>query len=174
MIRNLFLLLVFSATFMSAEVWATVLPFNENFDSSDGGFTTTGSGSWKWGNPTSGPGAAHSGSKVWATNLLGDYGNNEDGVVTSPMYDLTGGAGKSIVVSWWQFLTTESGYDYGKVEVSNNGGGSWETIFGPRSGVVGSGWNQQTVLLDETYAVSEFQIRFTLTSDTTGGASGFY
>ena len=173
-IRHLFLLLTLSAIFVPGLVGATVLPFNENFDTSDGGFTTTGSGSWKWGNPTSGPGAAHSGTKVWATNLLGDYGNNEDGVVTSPMYDLTGAAGKSIVVSWWQFLTTESGYDYGKVEVSNNGGGSWETIFGPRSGAVGTGWTQQTVLLDGTYAVSEFQIRFTLTSDTAGVASGFY
>lgn len=173
-IRSLFLLLIVLVTFGLGQAWGTALPFNETFDSSDGGFTTTGLGSWKWGIPTSGPGAAHSGSKVWATNLLGDYGNNETGVVTSPMYDLTGATGKSIVVSWWQFLTTESGYDFGKVEVSKNGGGSWETIFGPRSGVVGLGWVQQTVLLDETYAVAEFQIRFALTSDVTGAASGFY
>ena len=49
----------------------------ETFDASDGGWTGSGTASWAWGKPTSGPGAAHSGTRVWATNLAGDYGNDE-------------------------------------------------------------------------------------------------
>lgn len=153
---------------------ATTLPFNETFENSDGGFTLTGVTSWKWGAPTSGPSLAHSGSKVWATNLIGNYGSNEAGVLTSPVYDLSAAAGKSILVRWWQYLVTESGYDFARVEVSKDSGGTWETILGPRSGNVSVSWSEQGVLLDESYAVNGFQIRYTLVSDDSNMAPGFY
>ena len=168
------LALIFLAMLSLGRAAATDLPFTETFEGSNGGFTVTGSTSWKWGKPTSGPGAAHSGSKVWGTNLLGDYGNNEIGVLTSQTYDLSTAAGKAIVVRWWQYLVTETGFDYGLVEVSKNGGGTWETVIGPRSGEVNAVWTEQTVLLDESYAVADFQIRFTLTSDGMTAAAGFY
>ncbi len=47
--------------------------FSQNFEAGDGGFTASGLTSWEWGAPTSGPGIAHSGDKVWATNLSDGY-----------------------------------------------------------------------------------------------------
>jgi subtilisin family serine protease len=45
----------------------------EDFENDDGGYTIDGGfTSWAWGTPTSGPGSAHSGSSVWATNLSGN------------------------------------------------------------------------------------------------------
>ena len=97
--------------------------YYENFESGNGGFTASGTNnSWQWGIPTSGPGIAHSGQNVWATNLSGNYNISEDGYITSPAINLSSQAGKSILVSWWQWLQTESGYDYASVQASKDGG----------------------------------------------------
>ncbi len=56
----------------------------EDFEGSDGGYTTTGTTSFAWGVPTSGPRSAHSGENVWATNLSGNYSDNEHGGIISP------------------------------------------------------------------------------------------
>ena len=54
--------------------------FSSDFEADSGGLTTSGLTSWAWGAITNGPGAAHSGQKGWATNLDGDYANNENGL----------------------------------------------------------------------------------------------
>lgn len=148
-------------------IQAITLPFVEDFEQSDGGFTTTSLNSWKWGLPSSpeGPGIAKSGTRVWGTNLLGQYASNLNATVVSPVYDLSAVAGKHLVVHWWQFLVTEPGYDFGEVQVSKNGGGTWETVLGPRQGVVNEEWTQQTILLDPSFATADFLIRFRFTSD---------
>jgi len=146
----------------------------EGFEAGDGGFTVQGPSSWAWGVPTSGPGAAHGGNNVWATNLAGNYNNSEDGYLTSPDIDLSGLAGQGIYFSWWQWLRTESGYDYASVEVSNDGGGSWTIIYGPFSGAIDPEWTKHYVLLDPSYAVSNFRVRFHFTSDSSVTYEGWY
>ena len=74
----------------TAPGYARTYAYRETFDASDGGWTGSGTVSWAWGKPTSGPGAAHSGSRVWATNLAGNYGDNENGDLISPVIDLSG------------------------------------------------------------------------------------
>jgi len=65
----------------------TVL-YSSDFESDDGGFVVSGTNpSWEVGKPTSGPGAAHSGLVVWATNLAGNYNSSEDSYITSPLID---------------------------------------------------------------------------------------
>ena len=49
----------------------------------------TGSGCWEWGIPTSGPGTAHSGSKLWATVLDGNYPNNNVSILVLDPLDLS-------------------------------------------------------------------------------------
>jgi hypothetical protein len=146
----------------------------QDFEADDGGFTTSGTNSsWAWGAPTSGPGAAHSGSNVWATNLAGNYNNDEDSYLESPDIDLSGLAGQTILLSWWQWLRTESRYDFASVEVSKDGGSTWTTVWGPTSGGTAQ-WEKITVLLDPSYAVSNFRVRFHLVADSSITYPGWY
>ncbi len=160
--------------FTAASLAYAGVAYVENFDSGDGGFTASGVTSWAWGAPTSGPGSAHSGSNVWATTLAGDYGTNEDGYVTSPPIDLSGYTNHEFILTWWQYLVTESGFDFASVEVSDNGGGTWAVVYGEASGAVSPAWTRQAVRLEPSFAVSNFRVRFHLRSDASANFPGFY
>jgi len=102
-----------------------------NFEANDGGFTVTG-GTWQWGTPTSGPSAAHSGTKLWATNLAGNYpaglGSLETSTVSVPVgEDLT----------FWHWYDTEASWDGGNVKISTDSGASW-TVITPIGGYTGT------------------------------------
>ena len=145
-----------------------------DFEADDGGYTIEGGlTSWAWGLPASGPHTAVSGSNVWATNLTGNYGNNEDGFIVSPDIDLSAYGGQTLIVSWWQWLQTEPGYDYGRVEASNDGGATWNIIYWT-DGDASTTWTKQSVLLDDSYAVGNFRLRFGLGSDFSITFPGFY
>jgi hypothetical protein len=155
--------------------YGTEILYSQDFEADNGGFSTYGTNStWQWGEPTSGPGSAHSGVMVWATNLAGHHGNQEDSYVESPDIDLSPFAGSGFSLSWWQWLQTESGFDYGEVQVSNDGGTSWTTVFGPVSGDIDMSWAQRAVLLDSSFAVSNFRVRFHLYTDSAGTRPGWY
>ncbi len=153
--------------------------YYNDFESDNGGFTAqalTGStDSWAWGEPTSGPGGAYSGSKAWATNPAGDYQVNENSCMVSPAIDLTSvPAGESITLEWRQYAVMEQGYDFYSVEASKNGGGTWAVIYGPRTGQVDNSWTRTSVELDSTYRVSNFRVRFCLDSDYSVTYDGVY
>lgn len=145
-----------------------------NFDANNGGFISTGVTSWNWGVPVTGPGQAHSGLNVWATNLSGNYTDNEDGFAISPNINLSRYSGQPLMLSWWQWLRTEGNYDYGSVEVSSDGGTTWARVYGEVSGQVDSAWTQHTVALDPGYAVRNFRVRFRLRSDISITYPGYY
>ncbi len=121
-------------------------------------------GSWQWGVPQSGPGVAHSGTKVWGRGLNANYGNDEDGYITSPNIDLSSLAGQTPVLSWWQWLKTELLHDHGSVEVSKDGGALWTAVY-EGSGDADLAWARREVTLDSTYAVSTFRVRFRFRAD---------
>ncbi|MFO7659635.1 MAG: FlgD immunoglobulin-like domain containing protein, partial [Candidatus Cloacimonadaceae bacterium] len=82
---------------------------------------------WMWGTPTQT--TAHSGVKVWATNLSGEYPSNADfSLKTEPIF-----VGANASLSFWHLLGCESGWDGGNVAVSNNGGTTWNILY-PTSG----------------------------------------
>jgi len=145
----------------------------QNFEANNGGYTTSGTTSWAWGMPTSGPGSAHSGINVWATNLTGNYNNFENGYLTSPNIDLSAYAGQAVNVAWWQWLQTEPDFDEARVEVSRDGGALWTRVY-TGSGSVDLAWTQHNVPLDSTYAVSNFRIRFRFLSDDYTTFPGWY
>ncbi len=146
----------------------------EDFEAGDGGYTTEGFSSWQWGTPTSGPGTAHSGSNVWATNLSGNHNNGEMGYTTSPIIDLSAYTGQKTILTWWQWLQTEQGYDYGFVEVSNDGGSSWYLMYGWADGNVSPTWQKQSVVLDSYFTTANFRVRFGFSSDGSVTYPGFY
>jgi Subtilase family/PKD domain/Carboxypeptidase regulatory-like domain/Repeat of unknown function (DUF6923)/Kelch motif len=146
----------------------------ENFEGTDGGFTTGGTTTFAWGVPTSGPGEAHSGDYVWATNPAGQYNNSENGWVESPNIDLSGLVGQGVLFSWWQYLVSESNYDYASVLVSNDGGATWTPVYGPISGSIDDAWTRHETILDPSYAVSNFRVRYYFTSDSSVTYDGWY
>jgi len=149
----------------------------EDFEGGDGNYVASGEvTSWEYGTPSSGPGGAHSGDFLWATDLVGDYGNSEDGYITSPAIDLSALAGNDLVFTWWQYYDGEECCDEISVEVSNDGGASWGVIYGPFDGsdVEEQVWEQQSVILDSTYAVGDFQLRFHFVADTSVTYPGWY
>ncbi|XJS53044.1 serine protease, partial (plasmid) [Tissierella carlieri] len=62
--------------------------FGTDFENDNGGFVTgvtAGTANpWAWGVPTSGPNAAYSGEKLWATNLAGNYDHRTDAYIETP------------------------------------------------------------------------------------------
>lgn len=155
-------------------VSSTVL--TQDFELSDGGYIVTGTNSsWEWGAPIYGPGAAHSGSNVWATGLSGgSYLDGGEAYLISPPIDLSSFTGSSFNVGWWQWLQTEESFDFADLQVSKDGGMTWSTVYGPYSGNVDLSWANRTVVTDPSYAVSNFQLRFHLQSDVGGDPAGWY
>ena len=77
--------------------------FTADFETSDGGFTPSGtSDQWACGNPSAAPiASAHSGTKAWKTNLIGAYAANSNQDLVSPDIDLTGvPADHPVELSW--------------------------------------------------------------------------
>ena len=104
--------------------------YSSDFEADNGGMTL-GDGpravnDWEWGVPTSGPGASHSGTRCWATDLDEDYHNYNTGWIQTPQIDLSGAANPQL--AFWQYYDMEAGYDYGYVDISDDGGNSWTNL----------------------------------------------
>jgi uncharacterized repeat protein (TIGR01451 family) len=164
--------------YASTDVLTTDPVYEEDFEADDGDFTISGviTNTWAWGDPTSGPFDAHSGVNLWATNLSGSYMNDEDGYITSPLIDLSAYAGVSFILNWWQWYSGENCCDYISVEVTNDGGATWDVVYGPYHGgqVTELEWVPILVDLNDSYAVSDFQMRFHFTSDGSVVYEGWY
>ena len=72
---------------------------------------------------------------------------------------------RGIQIRWWQWLQTEYWNDYASVQVSDNGGATWDYYY-ETSGDVDLAWAQHAITLDPSYAVSNFQFRFHFHSDS--------
>ena len=147
----------------------------EDFEADNGGFTVdpaSVNSTWAWGAPTSGPGSAHSGVNVWATNLSGTYPDYSDDYLVSPDIDLSG-LGSGFKLDWWQWLQTESCCDPAYVQVSNDGGVNWNTVY-QGQGDIDLSWGEHSVELDASYAVSNFKVRFYLHTDLSVYYDGWY
>ncbi len=98
----------------------------------NGGLVATPStNGWEWGAPSgSGNPGAHSPTRVWATNLEGDYVDDADWYLD---LSLTLPA-SSPRLSFWHWYYFESGnWDGGNVSLSTNNGSSW-TLLTPDGG----------------------------------------
>jgi len=99
----------------------TLYPMNvvyqSDLEADNGGLT--GTGDWQWGIPTTGPGAAHSGTKLWATGLMGNYSISSNSTLTLPAM---AGLPENCKLELWMWMDTELRYDGGNVKLSAYGG----------------------------------------------------
>ncbi len=111
------------------------------------GWTTQGQ--WAWGHPTAqggeygnpDPNSGYTGQNVYGYNLNGDYAD----AMNSAMYLTTNtidcSSGVQVDLSFWAWLGVEqSVYDHATVEISNNGGTSWQTLWSNSDTLDGGTW----------------------------------
>lgn len=141
-----------------------------DFEGKTTGWTHGGANDpWEIGEPTSGPGSAHSGTRVAATNLAGDYANSTDAYLISPPIDLSGGP---LALRFWQWYSLENNFDKGYVLASANGGETWDVL----TSITGNGasWQEATVDLSAYAGNSTVFVAFYLVTDGSVTAPGWY
>jgi len=117
---------------------ALTLPYAENFENGDGGWTASGSNStWELGTPSGSViSSAGEGIQSWATNLDGQYNDNERSQVVSPVFDFSGNPTDDPVLTMQVYWNTEFAWDGAAVQSSVDGGSTWQLV-----GDVGNGTN---------------------------------
>jgi hypothetical protein len=167
--------------------FAIVLNFI-NFESDNGGFSPDAGTGWEWGIPTSGPGSAHSGSKCWATVLGGDYPNNANWSLYSPLFVATTDAPSFAFFHWYNMEAyTTNAYDGGNISVKVNdgsyqlitprGGYNYSSVYGlGEAGFSGTtpGWEFVVFDLPMVQQGDVFRIRFRFGSDASITRPGWY
>jgi len=155
----------------------------ESFEYNDGGWS--GEGEWQWGEPSSGPGSAYDGSKVWATNLSGQYGNGADDYLITGIYTVESSDAEFSFYHWYNF---ESSWDGGNVSVSLDNGANWNLLTPdsnyPDPDVVGldgqpgfsgetGGWEEVVFQMGDYYGQA-IMIGFRLGTDGSVTRDGWY
>ncbi len=110
-------------------------PYLEGFETNDGYWFAKGSNTtWAWGAPFKTIiNKAANGTKVWTTNLTGNYNDNELSYLYSPCFDLSGLS--QPVLSFSHIFDVEQDYDFTWVEYSTDNK-TWYKL-----GMVGAGTN---------------------------------
>ncbi|WP_078379360.1 S8 family peptidase [Sutcliffiella halmapala] len=145
------------------------LGYSQDFETDPIGWYSFGAAnSWEWGVPTSGPGAAYSGEKVYATNLSGDYGNSANMTLVMPPIDLP--ADSSAYLQFMNWHNLEARYDFGHVFVSSDQE-NWTQLL--RFDGVTTEWTAREVDLSE-YAGERIYIGFNVTTDGSVVRPGWY
>jgi VWFA-related protein len=128
-------------------------------------------GGWGFGTPTyTGPTSVPEGSKCAGTILNGDYSNSAIYRLTTPSITLPNS--QLIYLSFYEWYSTESSWDYIYLEIEQNNSGVWNSL---RASISGSGTNWSLTKIDlSSYRSSNVRIRFSLTSDGSVTYPGWY
>jgi len=164
---------------VSANTFNITTIFYTNFEEDNGGFVTgtagSGSNNWEWGVPTSGPNAALTGTKVWATNLSGKYSGDHRGYIESPDIVIPEDNDVFLVFDHWIDAELSSSgriYDYGLVQVSEDNGATWINVSEQITGYIRQ-WQNMQINLNE-FRGKTIKIRFFFFSDTYSNFDGWY
>lgn len=118
---------------MIGEKVYNITGFFTNLEANDGGFTEGLGTQWAWGTPSgAGPGAAYSGTKLWATVLGGNYAAGHD-ALDSPIITVPTGAD----LTFWHWYDFEASYDGYNVKISTAPYTTW-TLLTPVGGYTGT------------------------------------
>jgi gliding motility-associated-like protein len=126
------LLIVFTIAFNADSFCQCIstFPYNEDFENSNGSWTTGGTNSdWAWGAPTKTTiNTASSGSKCWISGSLSgnSYNGGQKSFVESPCFDFTSLVNP--IIKFSVFWDTERQYDGGGFQFSINNGQTWSNL----------------------------------------------
>ncbi|MGB9590042.1 MAG: hypothetical protein ACPL68_04075, partial [Candidatus Hydrothermia bacterium] len=132
-----------------------------------------GAAPWQRGQPNyaSGPASAYDGTLCWGTNLTGDYNNSADEAIQKGT-SINASGYSYLEINFWQWYSTETGYDSGWVEVSTDNGSTWLKASPSYRGT-SAGWVKTTLDIS-SYASSQFKFRFRFKSDFSIVYPGWY
>jgi hypothetical protein len=103
------------------------LGYYADFRADDGGFESSNPATWAWG-PAVTALFPQGGRDLWATNLSGPHTQAQDGYLTSPVLDLSRlSALDSLTVKWRDWLQTDTGHGSASIDLSTDGGATWQT-----------------------------------------------
>jgi len=139
-------------------------PYLEDFNASDGGWILHPSSinaTFQWGTFTDMGGPAGYGN-CWATNLTGNYNNNENDYLYTTIFDMS--SLTSPVIEFDLKMVTESCCDWLALEYSINGGATWTTMQ-TWQGNLSSSWNHIRLFACNLAGSSCVLFRFVFHSD---------
>jgi len=146
------------------------IAFSDDMENGPDAWTHGGTlDNWQLGTPSvAGPAGCHSGSNCWATNLSGNYDDDENAWLMTPVIDLTHYS--SAALNFWHWYQFESGYDYGYVLISTNGT-TWNQLASYNGDQ--TSWNQATISLN-SYVGQNIYLQFYFASDSSDNYPGWY
>jgi hypothetical protein len=115
--------------------------------------------------------ASSSPTHSWTDSPGGSYASNRNVSLTSPSLDLTGLTGATLEFA--HIYDLEDNYDYGHVEVSANGGTSWEEVAS-YNGEGHTSWEVVTLELPQLDGAAAARVRFRFTSDVSLTFDGWH
>jgi hypothetical protein len=116
------------------------VPYSDDFEGTVFFFTT--GNLWEYGTPSATTiNAAYSPTHAWATNLDGNYTNNADEYLYSPLFNFS--TVDSAYLDFYHWYDTQSGSDGGNIQYTVNGGSTWLTL-GLQNDLNGLSWYNST------------------------------
>jgi hypothetical protein len=107
--------------------------------------------------------ASNSPTHSWTDSPGAEYGNDWNNSLSSPMIDCS--ELQSVTLEFSHIYEMESGWDYGYVEYSTDGGVGWTTVAS-YSGATTAGWESVSIDLAALDGVADGRIRFRLETDS--------
>lgn len=173
-----------ASNYTAAIASSSVAVFDDNFETNQG-WSVSGNasdGQWNRGVPVGGgdrgdPPADFDGSgRCYLTDNV-DGNSDVDGgstILTSPAMDATGGQAVLSYARW--FSNTAGGSpneDTMLVEISNDNGGSWQTleVVGPSGPEAGGGWFEKSFKINDIFPSPSSQVRVRFTASDVGSGS---
>lgn len=162
----------------------TEFPYYDTYEEWGGGWTVEQSGnglpSWEYGMPAGTIiNSAVSGNNAWVTNLGGAYNNSEISYLVSPCLDFSS-LNEDPRIAFFMNFDSESCCDEAWVELSVDGGETWEKVGAAETGVnwyndAGNqwwdgtagfeGWSYVQNILTGAAGQAEARVRFVFSSD---------
>ncbi len=152
---------------------------NEDFEQDNGDWVSSGFGDWQWGNnynvanhvdidtyADSPPQAAHSGTGMWGTVLMGGYANSGAWSYLKKTFNLSGQTNP--VLDFWHYMDGYNTWDYGLIVVNGS------TVWGSSALAVFMPWQNLVIDLSAYAGQSEVEISFEWYATTTVSYAGWY
>lgn len=116
--------------------------------------------------------ASASPTHSWTDSPGTPYGNSVDTSLTSPVLDLT--LAIDVALDWKQIYDLENTYDFGRIEISTNGGSNWSEITSYNGQGHTASWEAVHLALPGLAGSAQARVRFRLTSDTSVTFDGWH